>query len=61
MKIAPSYVSALAMILATFLPDIDAPFVETTLNGVIILAGAIIVAVRQVLNGRSTVLGARPQ
>lgn len=60
MKIAPSYISAVAMILATLLPDLDAPFIETTLNGIVVLVGAVVVAVRQVINGRSTVLGARP-
>lgn len=61
MQIAPSYISAVAMILASLLPDIDAPFIETTLNGVIILVGAIVVGVRQVINKRSTLLGGRPQ
>lgn len=60
MKVAPSYISAIAIIIASFLPEIEAPFVETTLNAVIVLVGAIVVAVRQVLNGRSTVLGGRP-
>jgi len=61
MNLAPSYISAIAMIVATFLPDLDAPFVETTLNSVVVLVGAIIVAVRQVLNKRATVLGGRPE
>ena len=61
MKLAPSYISAIAMILALFLPEVEAPFIEATLNGVVILVGAIIVAVRQVLTKRATVLGARPQ
>jgi|GEM_PF-6191917 len=60
MNLAPSYVSAIAMIVALFLPDLDAPFVEATLNSVVILVGAIVVAIRQVLNKRSTVAGFRP-
>jgi len=60
-KIAPSYLSAIAMILALFLPDVEAPFIEATLNGVVILVGAIIVAIRQVVTKRATVLGGRPK
>lgn len=60
MKLAPSYISAIAVVLATLLPEVEAPMVEATLNNVVVIVGAIIVAVRQVMNGRSTVLGGRP-
>ena len=61
MQLAPSYISAIAMIVATFLPDLDAPFIEATLNSVIVLVGAVVVAIRQLLNGRSTLLGGKPE
>ena len=60
MNLAPSYVSAIAIILAGFLPEVDAPFIETTLNSVVVLVGALVVAIRQVLNKRSTVAGFKP-
>ena len=60
MKIAPSYISAIAIILASFLPELEAPFVEATLNSLVVVVSAVVVAVRQVINGRSTLLGGRP-
>lgn len=60
MKIAPSYISGVAILIAPFLPEIDAPFIESTLNSVIVLVGAIVVVARQLLNKRSTLAGVRP-
>jgi len=48
------------MVLATVFPDVGAENIGITLNTLIILIGSAIVAIRQVLNGRSTWFGSRP-
>ena len=57
---APSFISALVVILAAIFPDIDAGNIGITVNTLVVLVGSMIVMVRQVLNNRSTWFGSRP-
>lgn len=57
---APSYVAALVGVMSLLFPDIPVDSLNTTANTLIAIIGFIVVAVRQVQTGRSTVAGTRP-
>ncbi len=58
---APSFLTAVLMIIVSLVPELELEALKTTANTLFILGGAILVAVRQVMNGRSNWLGVRPK
>ena len=60
MNIAPSYIAAIVGILAVIFPNIELDALNTTVNTIVVVGSLIVVAVRQVLTGRSTLKGQRP-
>lgn len=61
MNFAPSYVAALVGILAAIFPEVEVDALNTTFNTLFIIGSSILVMVRQVQNGRSTLQGTRPE
>ena len=60
MNIAPSYIAAIVGILAVIFPNIELDALNTTVNTIVVVGSLMVVAVRQVLTGRSTLKGQRP-
>lgn len=59
--LAPSYLAAVVGILAVFFPDISVEALGTTVNTLTIIGSFIFVGIRQLISGRSTLLGGRPE
>jgi hypothetical protein len=59
--IAPSYISAVASILALIFPDVTIDALNVTLNTLVIVASSLVIMYRQVVNRRSTLAGMRPE
>ena len=57
---APSFVSAVVMILAAIFPDVGIDALNTTFNTLVIIVGGLVLMVRQVMTNRSNWFGARP-
>lgn len=62
---APSYISAVVLILSQVLPwagiRVDSEALMTTVQTLIAIGVGLIVVYRQLANGRSTLVGTRPQ
>ena len=58
---APSFLMALASIIAVFFPQIPMGDINLTLNTLVILISGAVIMIRQVMTGRSTMFGGRPQ
>lgn len=58
---APTFFTGLAMLLATFFPQLELDAINTTVNTLVVVAGALFVMYRQWATKRATVIGTRPE
>lgn len=57
---APTYILAFSAVLASVFPDVGTEAFNVTLNTLWIIGTSIVIMIRQILTGRSNLLGGRP-